>query len=168
MPNNPLHTLASLALCGATLLASTVSSAQDNKDAAAAPAASAAACTPTPGAPAWLPCGPDRTLTEDEVRTLVLKEKEGLAAKMTGTSGTSGKDFFINFYPGGKLETGQVGGRNWGKGWKFEGGKLCRDYYAPATGRHCGVFEVSGGSLYLFDDGDAKKSRLSAIEYVKP
>lgn len=102
------------------------------------------------------------------MRTLVLKENEGLATKITGTSGTSGKDFFINFYPGGKLETGQVGGRNWGKSWKFEGGKLCRDYYAPVTGRHCGLFEVSGGSLYLFDDGDVKKSRLSAVEYVKP
>lgn len=167
MPNHPHHTLASLALCTSALLAPALAAAQDTKDTTAtAPAATA--CEPRPGAPAWLPCGPDRTLTEDEVRTLLLKEKDGVAAKMTGTSGTSGKDFFINFYPGGKLETGQVGGRNWGKGWKFEGGKLCRDYYAPATGRHCGVFEVSGGSLYLFDDGDAKKSRLSLIEYAKP
>lgn len=156
-------------LCATLLLSPALVCAQDAAaTSSAATPSPAAVCEARAGAPAWVPCGPDRTLTEDEVRNLVLKEKDGTVVKITGTSGTSGKNFFINLLPGGKLESGLVGGRNWGKSWKFEGGKLCRDYYAPSTDRHCGVFEVSGGNLYLFDAGDVKKSHLMAIEYAKP
>lgn len=116
----------------------------------------------------WVPCGPNRTLGEAEARNLVLKEKDGLMVKIFGTSGTSGKKFFINIAPGGKLESGLLGGRNVGKSWKFEDGKLCRSYYAPVSDVHCGVFEVADGNLYLLDAGDVKKSLIDSIEYVKP
>jgi hypothetical protein len=124
-------------------------------------------CVQRPDA-TWVPCGPNRTLSEAEVRTLILREKDGLTAKVFGTSGTSGKQFFINIAPGGKLESGLLGGRNVGKSWKFDGGKLCRSYYAPVSDVHCGVFEVADGNLYLLDIGDVKKSLINRIEYANP
>ena len=165
-------------LCATALWCPIAINAQVASDAAVAPAAVAAAapasgpvtgaCEARPGSPPWVPCGADRTLSEAEVRALILKEPEGLVTKIAVTSGTSGKKYFIHFRPGGKLDSGLEGGRNVGKSWKFENGRLCRDYYAPATGVHCGVFEVSGGVLYLEDLGDARKSAVTAMEHAKP
>ena len=154
------------AQCGAILLAACLAPwsaiAQDAKE--PAPSAPAAACEARPGAPQWLPCGPDRVLSEAEVRAHIVKD--GMVTKIVGTSAKSGKRYFINIKPGGKLDTGLEGGVNIGKSWKFSNGKLCRDYYR-ITDVHCGVFELAGTALYLVDDGDPR-SPINSIEFTQP
>lgn len=160
---------AAFSLLAVSFLSPLLANAQDataSSPGAVAPA-SASPCEARPGAPAWLPCGPDRTLSEEEVRKLILKEHESVVAKVFTTSGSSGKKFFAHFKPGGKLDAGPLGSHNVGKSWKFEGGKLCRDYYA-GNDRHCGVFELSGMNLYFGDPSATTKNVVTAIEYSKP
>ena len=130
-----------------------------------APATSAAApCEAAAGAAAWVPCGPDRKLSEAEAKSHFFKD--GQVTKILMTGGKSGKKFFANFKPGGKLDSGFEGGTNIGKSWRFQDGRLCRDYYRISD-VHCGVFEVSGAALYLVDD-DGSRSPVTSVQFAQP
>ena len=139
--------------------------AQSASETPASPAAAAAPapCVAPAGAPQWLPCGPDRVLTEAEARAHFFKD--GQVTKMLLTGGTSGRKFYANFKPGGKLDAGLEGGTNNGKSWKFVDGRLCRDYYRFSV-IHCSVFEVAGGALYLVQDGS--KDPVTSVEFAQP
>jgi len=128
------------------------------------PAAAAAPCVAPAGAPQWLPCGPDRILTESEARAHFFKE--GQVTKLLLTGGQSGRKFFANFKPGGKLDSGLEGGTNNGKSWKFVDGRLCRDYYRFSA-VHCSAFEVAGGALY-FVNPDGSKDSVTSVEFAQP
>ena len=145
-----------LATCLAPLVASAQDAVKDN--------AAAAACEARPGLPQWLPCGPDRVLGEAEARALLFKD--GMVTKLVYTSGKSGKKFFANFKPGGKLDSGPEGGHNVGKSWKFKGDQVCRDYYQNSV-VHCGAFELQGTSLYLVGD-DGNRSLVNSVEFAQP
>lgn len=134
------------------------------QSAPAAPGPAATACEPAAGAAAWVPCGPDRKLSEAEAKAHFFKD--GQVTRMLLTGGKSGKKFFAHFKPGGKLDSGLEGGTNIGKSWKFQDGRLCRDYYRISD-VHCGVFEVSGAALYLVDD-DGSRSPVTSVQFAQP
>jgi hypothetical protein len=124
----------------------------------------APACERSPNAPQWLPCGPDRILNESDLKTYVVKD--GLVTKMLITGGTSGKAYFVNFHPDGKLESGYKGAADIGKSWTLNGGNICRTYYTVYRGPQCGPFELKGGTLYLVDP-DQVRSAVTAVEFIK-
>lgn len=157
---SPTHCLRGLRLVAA--LTPLAALAQDPPKEPASPAP--AACEARAGAPQWLPCGPDRVLTEAEIKSMLIKDDA--VTKMLVTSGKSGKRFFVHFRPGGKLESGPEGGANFGKSWKFNGNQVCRDYYRIAQ-VDCGTFELQGTTLYLSDD-DGSRSPVNTLEFAKP
>lgn len=122
-------------------------------------------CTVRAGAPEWLPCGANRTLSEADVKAFIVKE--GMVAKVSVTGGQSGTKFFNHFLPGGKFEGGMQGGRNIGKSWVQEGNRLCRAFYAPISATQCVTFELADAGLLLVDH-DGSKSPVTAIEFSKP
>ena len=134
------------------------------KDSAPAATAAPAACDTRPGAPPWLPCGPDRVLTMAEVQALLIKPDTVTQIVMTGAR--TGYQFFLHFKPGGRLDAGRVGATNFGKSWRFEGDKLCRDYYRIQD-VHCGTFELQGNALYMLDD-DGNKNPVHSVVFAKP
>ncbi len=136
--------------------------------AAWAQAAPGAECVRQAGAPAWLPCGPDRTLSDAEVSGLLVKDKQVTKLDMTG--GSSGRKFFINLHPGGKLELGVVGATNFGRDWKTEGGKLClRAYQNVWQGQfNCGTFAIADGKLFWVEVADNSKNPITGVSYVAP
>jgi len=145
-----------LASCLAPLAASAQDAVKDNP----APAT----CETRPGAPQWLPCGPDRVFTEAEAKAQFFKD--GMVTKLLYTSGRSGKKFFAHFKPGGKLDSGPEGGHNVGKSWRFKGNHVCRDYYQNSD-IHCAVFELQGTSLYLVSE-DGTRSLVNSLEFAQP
>lgn len=164
-----LHNLPASALVarllGLACLAPLASWAQSAADVPTPVAASASApCVAPSGAPQWLPCGPDRILTEEEAKAHFVKE--GQVTKVLLTGGQSGRKFFANFKPGGKLDAGLEGGTNNGKSWKFVDGRLCRDYYRFSV-VHCSALEVADGKLY-FLNLDGTRDTITSVEFAQP
>lgn len=129
---------------------------------------SAESCTRAPSAPDWLPCGPDRILSEADLKAYIFKPNQ--AVKMLVTGVPSGRKFRVDFYPGGKFEAGLTGGPNIGKEWKLDGAKLCRAYYGAQFGNgrfDCGPFELAENVLYLVD-GEGNKSPVTSLEFKQP
>jgi hypothetical protein len=121
-------------------------------------------CERPSNSPSWLPCGPDRVLTEEDLNTYLFKADR--TTKMLVTGVPSGRKLRADFYPKGKFEGGIVGGSNIGKAWKFEGAKVCRSYYGHHFGDgkfNCGNFELKAGILYLIDD-EGNKSPVTSME----
>ena len=164
-----LHILPASALAarllGLACLAPLASWAQSAADVSTPVAASASApCVAPSGAPQWLPCGTDRILTEEEAKAHFVKE--GQVTKVLLTGGQSGRKFFANFKPGGKLDSGLEGGMNNGKSWKFVDGSLCRDYYRFSV-VHCSALEVADGKLY-FLNLDGTRDTITSVEFAQP
>lgn len=121
-------------------------------------------CESRPGAPQWLPCGPDRVFTEAEARAQFFRD--GMVTKLVYTGGRTGKKFFAHFKPGGKLDSGPEGGHNVGKSWRFKGDHICRDYYRNSD-VHCAAFELQGTNLYLVGE-DGTRSLVNSLEFAQP
>jgi hypothetical protein len=150
-----------IAAAGCALFAAFAQTPPTDANTAAPPAA---ACDRSASAPQWLPCGPDRMLSESDLKTYVIKE--GMVTKMVLISGTNGKPFYATFHPDGKLESGFVGGGDFGKSWTMEGNKICRSYYQFFRGPQCGPFELKEGKLYMVDP-DQRYHSVTSIEFVK-
>lgn len=154
-----------LRLAGFACLAPLALHAQTATEPPALTAASAPApCAAAAGAPQWLPCGPDRVLTEAEAKAHFFKE--GQVTKVLIVGGKSGRKFFAHFKPGGKLDSGLEGGTNNGKSWKFVDGRLCRDYYRFSD-VHCSTFEVADGKLY-FRNPDETRDVITSVDFAQP
>ena len=125
----------------------------------------ALACAVRAGAPEWMPCGANRTLSDADLKAHIVKD--GMIAKLSVTGGQSGTKFFNHFLPGGKFEGGMQGGRNIGKSWVQEGNRLCRAFDAPISATQCVTFELTDAGLLLVDH-DGSKSPVTSIEFSKP
>lgn len=124
--------------------------------------AQGAPCERNPSSPAWLPCGPDRVLTAEDLKQFVLKPDA--VTRMQVKGGTSGRQFFANFHPDGKMEAGMSGGANIGRTWTFEGDKVCRNYSQVYRGPQCGTFELRDGTLFLVD-ADASRNPVTDMKF---
>lgn len=126
------------------------------------------ACEPAAGAPAWLPCGPDRVLSEADFETYLFKPGQTTQMEMTG--GTSGRTFVLQMRPGGKLELSVKGATNFGRDWKLEGNKFCmRAYQGVWNGQfNCGGFEVAQGKLFWLDGSDNSRNPINSVVFSTP
>ena len=110
-------------------------------------------CQRPAGVPAWMPCGPDRILSEQELRAVLLDPSRPTRVAMTG-GGPARRQYALELLPGGKLAL-QVGdGANIGRDWKVDTGSLClRAYQSLWAGAwNCGEVFVQEGGLYWLDE----------------
>jgi hypothetical protein len=131
---------------------------------AAAKSGSSSSCERPATAPAWLPCGPDRILSEADLRKYVVRSEWTTHTQIKGAD--SGKLYFLNLMADGTMEGGLVGGQNIGKSWSQQGEKICRTYTRFYNGPRCATFELKSGVLYLVDV-DNSRNPITSIEFVK-
>jgi len=115
--------------------------------------AQAPVCQPAPGAPEWMPCGIDRTLLEEELRSVLLKAGRTTRLAILG-GGPSRPRYNIELQPDGKLELKIGEGSNIGRDWKVDTGALCMRAYQNlwAGAWNCGTVFLQQGKLYWQDE----------------
>jgi hypothetical protein len=121
-------------------------------------------CSAFAQAPAWLPPGPDRVLTEAELLEVFIRP--GRKTRIVMTGGATGRKYEIELQPSGELQLAIAGGANIGRDWKVDTGALClRAYQNQWAGVwNCGSMELQDGRLYWIDEHGNQRNVIDDVQ----
>lgn len=122
------------------------------------------ACERSAGAPDWLPCGPDRVLSAEELRTWLVRPNQPTRMALTG--GGSGRKFNLVMHPDSRLDMRVGNGTNFGREWKLVENKLCLRIYGGWKGEfNCGPIELKDGRAWWLDPDDNSRNPIDALAF---